>query len=62
MEAPIVLVAGGAIGTARLLHRSGIRPSALGRGISFHALLFGQIALNADICPPTGEKDMAPRL
>lgn len=62
LEAPIVLVAGGAIGTARLLHRSGIRPSALGRGISFHALLFGQIALNADICAPAGEKDMAPRL
>ena len=57
-----MLVAGGALGTARLLHRSGIRPDALGRGISFHALLFGQVVLAADICPPAGEKDLAPRL
>lgn len=62
LEAPIVLLAGGAIGTARLLHRSGIRPSALGRGISFHALLFGQIVLDAGTCPPAGENDLAPRL
>lgn len=57
-----VLVAGGAIGTARLLHRSGIRPDALGRGISFHAVLFGQIVLEADLCPGAGESDLAPRL
>lgn len=62
LEAPIVLLAGGAIGTARLLHRSGIRPSALGRGISFHALLFGQIVLEASIVSSGSEKDLAPRL
>jgi choline dehydrogenase-like flavoprotein len=62
LEAPIVLVASGAIGSARLLHRSDIRPSALGRGISFHAILFGQIVLDADTCPPASEKDFAPRL
>lgn len=62
LEAPIVLLAGGAIGTARLLHRSGIRPRALGRGISFHALLFGQIILDAGMCPRPGDADLAPRL
>jgi choline dehydrogenase-like flavoprotein len=61
LEAPMVLLAGGAVGTARLLQRSGIRPSALGRGISFHALLFGQIVLDAGMCPPAGENDVAPR-
>jgi hypothetical protein len=62
LDAPIVMLAGGAIGTARLLHRSGIRPNALGRGISFHALLFGQIVLDSGMCPATGENDIAPRL
>lgn len=62
LEAPIVLLAGGAIGTARLLHRSGIRPSALGHGISFHALMFGQIVLDAGTCPAAGDNDAAPRL
>jgi C-glycoside oxidase len=57
-----VLLAGGAIGTARLLHRSGIRPRGLGRGISFHALLFGQIVLDVDICPRPSDNDVAPRL
>ena len=61
LEAPIVLLAGGAIGTPRLLHRSGIRPDALGRGISFHALLFGQVVLGPEMCPATGESDLAPR-
>ena len=60
--AAAVLVAGGALGTARLLHRSDIRPGALGRGISFHALLFGQVALAPELCPPAGEADLAPRL
>lgn len=62
LEAPIVLLTGGAIGTAGLLHRSGIRPRALGRGMSFHALLFGQIVLDAGMCPRAGDKDLAPRL
>jgi choline dehydrogenase-like flavoprotein len=62
LEAPIVLLAGGAVGTARLLHRSGIRPDALGRGISFHALLFGQVVLDSGMCPAADENDIAPRL
>ena len=62
LEAPVVLLAGGAVGTARLLHNSGIRPDALGHGISFHALMFGQVVLEAGMCPPAGDTDMAPRL
>ena len=61
LEAPVTLLAGGAIGTARLLNRSDIRPRALGRGISFHALLFGQIVLDAGLCPLAGDNDLAPR-
>lgn len=61
LEAPVVLIAGGAIGTARLLHRSDIRPPALGRGISFHALLFGQVVLDESSCPSAGAKDLPPR-
>jgi choline dehydrogenase-like flavoprotein len=57
----MVFLAGGAIATPRLLHRSGITPEALGRGISFHALLFGQVVLEAGICPAAGETDIAPR-
>jgi choline dehydrogenase-like flavoprotein len=62
VEAPVVVLAGGAIATPRLLHRSGIRPDALGRGISFHALLLGQVVLEANMCPAAGESDLAPRL
>ena len=62
VDAPVVLLAGGAIGTPRLLHRSGIRPAALGRGISFHALLFGQVVLRAGMCPAAAEPDLPPRL
>lgn len=57
-----VFVAGGALGTPRLLFDSGIRPQALGRGISFHALLFGQLILDTDLCPPANEADLLPRL
>ena len=62
IEAPIVLVAGGALATPRLLHRSGIRPDALGRGLFFHALLFGQVVLKPGIGAAIGEADIAPRL
>lgn len=62
IEAPIVLVAGGALATPRLLHRSGIRPEALGRGLFFHALLFGQVVLKPGIGAAIGETDIAPRL
>lgn len=62
LEASTLFLAGGATGIPRLLHRSGIRPAALGRGISFHALLFGQVVLDAALCPEAGESDLPPRL
>ncbi len=62
LNASAVFLAGGATGIPRLLHRSGIRPAALGRGISFHALLFGQMILDPDLCPSADATDIAPRL
>ncbi len=62
LEASTIFLAGGAMGTPRLLHRSGIRSAALGRGLSFQVLYFGQVVLEADLCPATGETDLAPRL
>jgi len=62
LDAPTVILAGGAIATPRLLYRSGIRPKVLGRGISFHALLLGQVILEAHLCPSADEMDFAPRL
>ena len=61
LDAPLVFLAGGALATPRLLHASGIRSQALGRGISFHALLFGQVILKSDLCPSAAEPDVAPR-
>jgi choline dehydrogenase-like flavoprotein len=61
LEAATIFVAGGAIETPRLLHRSGIRPTALGRGISFHVLLFGQVVLETALCPANHGSDLAPR-
>ena len=61
MDASLVLVAGGATGSHQLLHRSGIRPQELGKGISFHALLFGQIVLPTSFCPLPNEETVTPR-
>ena len=61
-EASIVLLASGAVGAPLLLHRSGIRPDTLGRGVSFHALMFGQVVLSEDLCPGAGDEDILPRL
>ncbi|MGE0054689.1 MAG: FAD-dependent oxidoreductase [Hyphomicrobium sp.] len=62
IEAPQVIVAGGAIGTPQLLHRSGIRPKALGRWLSYHPLMVAQLVLDGDLCAPPGEADREPRL
>ncbi len=57
-----VILAGGALATPQLLYQSGIRPATLGRGLSFHVLLFGQVVLNAECCPSADENDITPRL
>ncbi len=61
-EAPAIIVAGGAVATPQLLYQSGIRPRELGRGFSFHALLFGQVVLKSELCLPGSASDIAPRL
>ena len=62
IEAPEVIVAAGAIGTPQLLHRSGIRPKALGRWLSYHPILVAQLVLDADLCAAPGKADREPRL
>jgi choline dehydrogenase-like flavoprotein len=62
IEAENVIVAGGAIGTPQLLHRSGIRPKALGRWLSYHPLLVAQLVLDEDLCAAAGARDREPRL
>ncbi|MBT3256949.1 MAG: FAD-dependent oxidoreductase [Deltaproteobacteria bacterium] len=62
LDTPMLILAGGAVATPRLLHSSGIKPETLGRGFSFHALLFGQIVLSSGMCPSASVPDVAPRL
>jgi choline dehydrogenase-like flavoprotein len=62
VDSPLLVLAGGAIATPRLLHRSDIRPRALGRGLSFHGLLFGQVVLEPGLCPTASTLNIAPRL
>lgn len=62
VEAGIVVVAAGAIGTPQLLHRSGIRPKALGRWLSYHPILICQLVLDAALCAAPGMRDHEPRL
>jgi C-glycoside oxidase len=62
IEAKEVVVAAGAIGTPELLHRSGIRPRALGRWLSYHPILITQLVLDASLCAEPGVHDRVPRL
>ncbi|MEM7222278.1 MAG: FAD-dependent oxidoreductase [Pseudomonadota bacterium] len=62
IEAAAFVVAGGAIGTPRLLHRSGIRPPALGRWLSYHPLMVAQLVLDESLCAAPGDADRPPRL
>jgi len=62
LQAPAIFLAGGAISTPRLLHTSGINPAALGRGFSFHTLLFGQLLLDKQLAAPVDASDIGPRL
>lgn len=61
LSAGIILIAGGALGTPRLLHKSGIRPDALGRGFSFHALHFAQLVLSPELASTPARDDVPPR-
>jgi choline dehydrogenase-like flavoprotein len=62
IKAEAVVIAAGAIGTPCLLHRSGIRPAALGRWLSYHPLLIAQLVLDESLCAPPRVPDREPRL
>ncbi|WP_136656625.1 FAD-dependent oxidoreductase [Nitratireductor sp. XY-223] len=62
IEAPQVIIAGGAIATPQLLHRSGIRPKALGRYLSYHPLAICQIVVAPEFCRESGVSDFEPRI
>ena len=62
IEVEDIVLAAGAIGTPQLLHRSGIRPEALGRWLSYHPLLVAQLVLDEELCAAPGERDREPRL
>jgi choline dehydrogenase-like flavoprotein len=51
VRADVVVVAADALRTPQLLHASGIRPEALGRYLTEHPLLFGVVAVRADVLP-----------
>lgn len=62
IKAQEIVVAAGAIGTPQLLHRSGIRPTALGRWLSYHPILICQLVLDENLCAAPGVRDREPRL
>jgi choline dehydrogenase-like flavoprotein len=62
IKADEIVVAAGAIGTPQLLHRSGIRPRALGRWLSYHPILICQLVLDEALCAAPGVGDLEPRL
>lgn len=61
-QAENVVLAAGAVDTPRLLWRSGLAPEALGRRLTYHPVLIGQIVLDADLCDQGAALDPRPRL
>lgn len=57
-----VVVAAGAIATPVLLWRSGLTPPALGRHLSYHPVLIGQVVLEETLCATGSAPDPLPRL
>ncbi|MBM4267335.1 MAG: hypothetical protein FJ144_12120 [Deltaproteobacteria bacterium] len=62
LRADAIVVAAGAFDTPRLLHRSGIRPAALGRGLTYHPVAFAQLVLDDALVAGVDEADLPPRL
>lgn len=62
LTAAHVIVAGGAVDTPRLLWRSGIRPPALGRCVTFHPVSVAQLILRPNLGVADGARDDPPRL
>ena len=57
-----VVLAASAVDTPELLWRSGLRPEALGRHLSYHPILIGQVVLDDGLWDTGPEPDPLPRL
>jgi len=62
MEADVIFLAGGTIGTTRLLFQSGIESAALGKYLSYHPVLISQLVLADDLRAPSDVTDSPPRI